>query len=342
MSDLIRTGLIRCDTHGMWFGLQMQEHDSVLIERPICFEDDRCGKYSWMTRGCHYFFYTHYSAPRRMTAPCVEGFEIVKLWDEDRDVAELASKVFLGKPMVCDSFEEVSDGVDLVFIADCNGDGSDHLKLATPGLEKRVPTFIDKPFAQCLENTYAILNLARRSDTPVMSLSILQTNPATGRIAHRLEELGKTTFGSITCAVTHPAASIHAISTAHHVFGTGIRTVTSLLTPRHTAYHLDYGDRPDRPVHGVVINCGVAQFRFTEMFVNAYGPDGAIQALALDDFTASEGSAVILEHIKQMVRTRRPHPLNDEMVAAVAVMDAARESEITGKPVTVAEVGTWR
>jgi hypothetical protein len=91
-----------------------------------------------------------------------------------------------------------------------------------------------------------------------------------------------------------------------------------------------------------MINCGVAPFRFTEMFVSAYGPEGAIQALALDDFNASEGSAVILEHAKQMVRTRRQHPLSDEMVIAIAVMDAARESEDAGKPVSVAETGTWR
>ena len=84
-----------------------------------------------------------------MTAKKVDGFELVKLWDEDHEVAELASRVFLNKPMVCDSFEQVSDHVDLVFIADCNGDGSDHLKLATPGLEKGVATFIDKPFAHC-------------------------------------------------------------------------------------------------------------------------------------------------------------------------------------------------
>ncbi|MCI0335420.1 MAG: Gfo/Idh/MocA family oxidoreductase [Planctomycetes bacterium] len=340
MSELIRTGLIRCDTHGMWFGPQMQEHDPVLLERPLCFDDDRVGKYSWMTRGCHYFFYTHYSAPRRMTAPRVEGFEIVKLWDEDRDVAELAAKVFKGKPTVCDSFEEVSDEVDLVFIADCNGDGSDHLKLATPGLRKRVPTFIDKPFALSMEDVRSILDLARQNATPVMSLSILQTNPATARIRHRLDELGKTMFGTVTCAVNIPAALIHAISTVHNVFGTGIQTVSCLKTPRHTAFHLDYGQRPDRPTHGVVISCGVAQFRFTEMFVSAYGPEGAIQVLALDDYNASDGSAVILEHVKEMVRTRRPHPLGDEMITGIAVMDAARESENTGKPVAVAEIGT--
>lgn len=339
MAKPIRVGLIRCDTHGMWFGPQMQQHDSVLFERPKCFEEDRLDKYSWMTRGCHYFFYTHYSAPRRMTARTVDGFEIVKLWDEDRAVAELAAQVFLGRPQVCDRFEQVSDDVDLVFIADCNGDGSDHLELASPGLEKGVATFIDKPFAHNLLDVHKIQVIAQRNNAPVMSLSILQTNPAAARIRSRLAELGETTFGSVTCANAEPAAVIHAISTVHHVFGTGIQSVTCLQTPRHTAFHLDYGDRSDRPKHGVMINCGVAAFRFTEMFVNAYGPEGGIQALAMDDFNASEGSAAILEHVKEMVHTRQSASLGDEMVLGIAVMDAAWESAKSPGPVAVTEIG---
>ncbi len=338
MTKPIRVGLIRCDTHGMWFGPQMQTHDSVLLERPVSFEDETLDKYSWMTRGCHYFFYTHYSMPRRMTAKRVDGFEIVKLWDEDRRVAELASQVFLSRPQVCDTFEQVSDDVDLVFIADCNGDGSDHLQLATPGLEKGVATFIDKPFAHNLGDVQAIQALARRGGVPVMSLSILQTNPAVTRIRSRLAELGGTTFGTVTCANTEPAAVIHAISTVHHVFGTGIQTVTCLETPRHTAFHLDYGDRPDRPTHGVMINCGVAAFRFTEMFVSAYGPEGAVQGLALDDFNASDGSALILEHVKEMVQTGQPAAVGDEMVMGIAVMDAAWASAKSGRPEAVAEI----
>lgn len=34
----IRVGLIRCDTHGMWFGPQMMAHDARLLEHPT---DDR-------------------------------------------------------------------------------------------------------------------------------------------------------------------------------------------------------------------------------------------------------------------------------------------------------------
>jgi len=114
----------------------MAKHDAALFDLPVPAECET--RHSWMRGGNHYYFYTMYGDPRRMTAPKVKGFEIVKLWDEDRNVAEVASKVLCGKPAVCDTVEEVSDDVDLVLIADCNGDGCDHLQLASPGLKKGV------------------------------------------------------------------------------------------------------------------------------------------------------------------------------------------------------------
>jgi predicted dehydrogenase len=313
----------------MWFGAQMDDHDPLLLREPM--PVSKRFRYSWQTAGVHYFFYTHYCAPWMMTAPRVKGFRIARVWDEDRKSAEMFARVFHGKPRVCDTFEEVSDDVDLVFLADCNGEGADHLRLATPGLRKGVPTFIDKPFANSRADVARIQRLAKRHRAPVMSLSILQTNPATARIKQRLGEVGKVGFGTITCWNTHRAALIHAISIAHHVFGTGVRTVSCMKARNHTALHLDYGTRSDRPEHGVVINCGTARFRFTEMFVCACGPEGAIQAKAMDDFDASEGSAIILERVKRMVRTGKPDPLTYEMIEAIAVADACRDAERTGK-----------
>jgi Oxidoreductase family, NAD-binding Rossmann fold len=337
MKTPIRVGIIRCDTHAMWYGAQMQGHDSVLLERPVLFKEDKDARYSWMTRGVHYFYYTNYRSPRRMTAPHVEGFEIARVWDEDKEAAALFARVFHDKPVVCDTYEQVSDDVDLVFIADCNGDGGDHVQLSMPGLKKGVATFIDKPFARTSQDVRVIKEAADKSGAPVMSLSILQTNPATARIARTLEGLGPVGFGSVTCAYMHPAALIHAISTVHHVFGTGIQTVGCLSAADHTVVHLGYGGRADRPGHGVVINAGVADFRFTEMFVCAYGPQGAVQGTAMNDFNASEGSAIILEHIRSMVRERKPHLLGDEMIAAIAVMDAVSEAQATGRIITIQE-----
>src|SRR3989338_3216205 len=117
-SEPIRVGLIRCDTHGMWFGAQMDQHDPLLLRQPMPVNPKN--RYSWQNAGVHYFFYTHYCNPWRITAPHVNGFRIVRAWDEDRKSAEAFSRVFHGRPEVCDSFEDVSDDVDLVFIADCN------------------------------------------------------------------------------------------------------------------------------------------------------------------------------------------------------------------------------
>ena len=86
-----------------------------------------------MTGGLHTFCYTNYGDVLNLSVPSVGGFEIAKVWDEHREAAEMASAVFFGKPEVCDTFAEVSDDGDLVFIAACNYDGGDHLELATPG-----------------------------------------------------------------------------------------------------------------------------------------------------------------------------------------------------------------
>lgn len=335
MSNPIRVGLIRCDTHGMWFGPQMQSHDSVLLERAVLLPDDRPSTYSWMTRGTHYFFYSHYGAPRRMTAPRVEGFQITRLWDEHPEVAELASRVFLGIPRVCKTYDEVSDDVDLVFIADCNGDGSDHRMLAEPGLKKGIATFVDKPFADNSTNVRAIRDLAAQHNAAVMSLSILQANPAASQFALRLAELGRTDFGTITCHCMDSAALIHAICVAHHVFGTGITAVHASRSGTHTSIHLSYGDVPNRPRNGVVILCGVTQARFTEMFATAYGPKGSVHGQVFNDFDGSEGSALLLEHIRTWIQTGLAPRIAQEMELAIAVMDAIRLSEAKSSAVSV-------
>jgi len=138
----------------------MAEHDAKLLQRPMPPEEPH--HYTWQAGGVHKFFYTNYANPLQMTAPFVGGFEITRLWDEHRGAAEMASRVFFGRPIVCDSFEDVSDDVDLVFVADCNFDGADHLKLATPGLTKGVATFVDKPFADSVPAAREILKLGRR------------------------------------------------------------------------------------------------------------------------------------------------------------------------------------
>ncbi|MEN8228848.1 MAG: Gfo/Idh/MocA family oxidoreductase [Bacteroidota bacterium] len=329
----IRVGLIGCDSHGMWFGPQMQKHDPVLLSSPLSMKQsgkytwqlDKPGNYTWMHGGVHYYFYTSYPEPTIMTAPFVEGFEIVKVWDKDRTAAELAAKIFNSSPEVCDSYEAVSDDVDLVFIADCNWDGSDHLKLATPGLKKGVPTFVDKPFAHRMEDVVAMLDLAEENNAPIMSLSIIQTLPETREFASRLAELDQVNFGTIQGGGTKRAGLIHTICYALAVYGPDVESVSALVTPNHTSIHLNWGDRPDRPKQGVMINCDIGRTWHGSMHMSAYGPGGrgAIHNQGVGSWEYPQGSAEILRLVKKMVETGKPQGPVNQLIEAVAIADAA-------------------
>lgn len=324
----IRAGMIRCDLHAFYYGALMARHDPRLLRDPA------------IARGAHFYFYTHYAQTNRITVPTVSGFQIVKVWDDNRALAENMSKVFLDRPKICDTFEEVSDDVDLVFIANCNDDGSDHLKLSTPGLKKRVPTYVDKPFANDVKDATAILRLAKACRTPVLSLSILRTVPHATRFRKRFNEIGGAHFGTIKGGGPTMAGHIHAISLAQHVFGDGVESVSCMGTELLAYVHLDYGNRPDRPEAGVVLNCRSGPTPHCAFYLSAYGPGGAVHSPAIGDFEFPWGAARNLELIKRMVKTRKAPVPYEEMIENIAVATAARRAQETGKPVRLSQI--WR
>ena len=78
-SKSIRVGLIRCDLHGIYYGALMADHDPLILRE----------KYG----GAHFYHYNDYNDARRITVETVEGFEIVRVWDEDRKRAERVSEI---------------------------------------------------------------------------------------------------------------------------------------------------------------------------------------------------------------------------------------------------------
>ena len=329
----IRVGLIRCDTHGLWYGPLIERHDPLLFREPMPVDDPMVE--SWQRGGCWYYFYTYYNDPKRFMAERVSGFELVKLWDANRSLAEMAARVFYNKPQVCRTPAEVSDDVDLVFIADCNGDGSDHVKLAAPGLNKGVPTFIDKPFAYKLADAYKMLDLAAGTKTPLMSVSMMRTAPSVARFRSRLAETEGATFGSIYGGGTHLAGLIHSISLTQAVFGNGIQSVQVMEGPRQTLVHLDYGGRRGRPEHGVTIHCHVGRTFHAAFYLSAIGPKRKIDSHDIGDWENPFSAAEVLKRVRKMVRTGKPTEPANEMVECVAVAQAYRESLAKSKPVDV-------
>ena len=322
----IRVGLVRCDLHGLYYGALMEKHD------PRAMMD--------LGRGyaAHYYHYTNYGDPTLMTVPFIEGFTIARVWDHDRELAEIAATIFGGKPRVCDSFEECSDDVDLVFIADCNGDGSDHLALATPGLKKGVPTFVDKPFAYRLADAQAILALARRRHTPVLSLSILRAVPHARYFRDRLPEIAPVGFGSIKGAGGSLAGSIHTISLAQHVFGPGVQAV-ECMGPSELAYlHLDYGGAAGRPSAGVMCNCESGPTYHCALYVSAYSAKGAIHSGQIGDYEFPFGAAEILKKVRRMVRTGQPQAPYEEMLECIAIAEAGRLAQEKGTRIYLKDI----
>ena len=331
MSDPIRVGLIRCDTHGAYYAALCARHDPVRLQQPL--PSDRAGRYSWQHGGAHFYFYTHYADPRQMSVDFVEGFRLEKVWDEDQGAAECLAGIFAAEPEVCDDFAAVSDGVDLVFVADCNGDGSDHIELARPGLEKGVATFVDKPLALTGADARALIGLADTHGAPLASISILRALPKAELFARRLGEVGEGQFGSVQGGGTAMAGHIHAASLALGLFGNGVEIVRAMGEAELQAVHLGYGDRADRPRRGVALNCDVGAVWHCAFHASAFGPQGAIHSPPLSDWDFPFGAAAILRIVKEMVETRQSPAIIGDMVEAVDICAAAREAQATGGPV---------
>jgi predicted dehydrogenase len=305
----------------------MQPHDPYVLREP---------EYG---RGGYYYFYSYYNNPKKMAFPMVEGFELVKVWDAERRLAENMAKIYLSRPKVCERLEDVSDDVDLVFIADCNGEGQDHLALATPGIQKGVPTFIDKPFAYDVKDARALVALAERHRTPIMSLSILRELPQATQFRSRFPELNGPKFGIIKGGSYTMAGLIHAISLAQHLFGGGVESVEAMGDVKKPFFvHLDYGGKVDRPAAGVVLNCNVYPTFHCAMYASAYSELGAIHTGHLGDYEFPWAVVRIIERIRKMVETRQPQAPYDEMVECIAIATAARLSLAQRRRVALADV----
>ena len=71
----IRVAIVRCDVHGYWYAPFFQAPD------PARFRETKNGC------GIHYYFYEP-SNPQQLRFPPMPGFEITRVWDEDRVLAE--------------------------------------------------------------------------------------------------------------------------------------------------------------------------------------------------------------------------------------------------------------
>lgn len=101
----------------------------------------------------------------------IEGATVVKVFDEDRKAAENLAK-FANVPCVASSLDEMYSGIDAVYIGDDLT--LKQYKYARPFIERGIPTFVDKPFADNVESARELVDLASQKKCLLMSSSGLK------------------------------------------------------------------------------------------------------------------------------------------------------------------------
>ena len=357
----IRLGLIRCDTHGYYFGAFLEKFNPALLMAH--------------NKIVHYYA-TDWYDEKSCILPRLSDFEITSCYDYDRSAAEQFSETFLGKPKVCKSLNQMAEDVDAVFVGDCDGGGGDHLKLAKPFLKKGIPTFVDKPFASNLKDAKSIVSLARKHRTPLFNSSILTQVPAADAFKSRLAEilpeaanwteLSQAAVG-MACPVIEVtkvhgvvkgvggaisqenlgqrdqiggiedrlAYIIHGIALAISVFGKGVEWVEAMgsLPLEYLHLHLKSG------WDVLIMNPGVDVFpERCSFYVEAYSKMGAIHSEPIGDPHFLRGGHKILCMFREMIRTGKPPIAYEDILEHIAVVDAGQIAQRSGERVFVADV----
>ena len=175
--------------------------------------------------------------------------QVVKLWGEDAEQARAKAKEWQIPEVVETPAEALAD-VDLAMVV--NRYGEDHPPHARLAIEAGLPTFVDKPFANDMEDVHSLVRLAAKRDVPLMSCSALRY---AGEVMELQERMAG--FGALNCAVVSGAAAgdfpdpramhpffygIHATELLHTLLGSGAEAVTTRRTERCDIGLVHYAD----------------------------------------------------------------------------------------------------
>jgi predicted dehydrogenase len=240
---------------------------------------------------------------------------VVKVWDKDRRKAESLAEL-CSIDDVADDPAELLVGVDAVIIPDDLT--LRHQRLARPFLRVGLPTFVDKPLADTVEEATEIVDLARSAGAPLMSCSAL-------RYARELAETDLQRLGPIAAATVavqgeFDVYAVHGVELAQAVLGPGVEHVQDV--GRDGSHVIKLGYRDGR---------SVVLLAFREMAyvlqLNAYGRDGWTQITTRD---APAFYRNTLRRFLQMVEDRQPPIPYEHTLEIVRILAGARKSLAEG------------
>lgn len=165
-------------------------------------------------------------------------------WPDADQVSEwISTAADLGVERV-GSMDDLLNNVDAVMVLAI--DGNRHLELATPSLERGLPTYIDKPLTCDVEQAKQILKLSREKDARCYSASSL-------RFATELESIPDDLGGMVAIDAFGPGElndtmpglyhyGVHTIEMVDAIWGPGVARVSAVeMADRHLV-DLEYRD----------------------------------------------------------------------------------------------------
>jgi len=170
----------------------------------------------------------------------VEGAKVVAGWPGDSAIMPERIKGYAEQLSSCgielvSRPEELYGKIDAVMIE--SQQGSRHLERARPFLERGMPTFVDKPFANSLRDADEMIALARRHRAPLMTASALRYDPRVQEALAKRAQLGRILSADVwTSAALHPGNpgllhyGIHGVEMLYTLLGAGCRRVQNSFT----------------------------------------------------------------------------------------------------------------
>jgi predicted dehydrogenase len=165
---------------------------------------------------------------------------VTKIWSDDpARAAMIATACSIDD--VCSSIEDACTDVDAVMVL--SGDPDQHPVQAGPALERRLPTFIDKPLGADISKCRAMFAQAARSGAPLFSASALRWSTE----MHLARDEFLTGYGEpiegvyIKVPNVIEQYGIHAVEMANVLLGADVRTVKGASAGNRSTAILHYG-----------------------------------------------------------------------------------------------------
>lgn len=260
----------------------------------------------------------------------IPGAKVTHIWTQDRALSEDVATV-AKIPTIVEHLGDLADEVDAVILA--RDDPENHLALAKPFLERKMPIFIDKQLAASKSDIDKILSLAGPG-YPIMAGS-----PA--RYTRELARARETLKGKKVRSI-HGMSLVNWVRYGHHVFepiaclyGLDIESVQSISAkPDHDIVQIAYRS-------GLNVIVEFIRHIHTPVAFTCFSEEDAPLTVPFTDFFHSF-HAMLSAFVALVRNGKAPFP-REEMIGIANVVLAGVISKDRGgvaiDPITLAETG---